>query len=739
MKTYEVELERLFNWLGVAAWVDDCGDDQVDDLVGDWKQAEHIAGWLGEHPKLLKSLWAMGVARCMGSSEFSVCIYRLRFRRLFNARLPADFGRWCLDQAVDAEDHDVATYWIREVARCLSQQTLDKELSRELIETRIARHEALAGAFHQRLAKPEDNNAHDRRPQERRKKQMTQCQRQWHKNVKSHETALRENRCPPPILGQLARAYYGGYANVRGDTPGKRLADLIGNDKSLIEAILTGFRGTINRDDLPDDAEIMRLKAQNQVHLLTFPFMAGLEELAHPAPDKVSLNEKQRRLALTIHYLVPIWPLSRDHAGKGPSWFRVLLRSHPEAVSDVLVRVARFQLRSGADFDTGLRELAFSLDHAGIARLAALPLLKTFPVRCTERQLPSLNHLLIAALLHCKEMLTPELIAGKLAHRSMNVSQRIYWMLAGLFISPDPYREKLESYVAKNERRIRRLTEAVAGYDHQPALIQRLNVPALQFLIRLNCIPAFVDQLASIPNQAATEALEALSSDDDLLPQRAWLNEAKYEQNFRRREAEFRYCNIQHLEQVLAGHKPANVAGLATLTIEYLREISSNIRDGNTSDWHQYWNVDPNNRPQAPKPENGCRDALLSNLQSRFSRLGIDAQPEGRHADDNRSDIRVSYDSFNVPVEVKRSCHRDLWSAIGKQLIARYTRDPGAGGYGIYLVFWFGDTEHCRPTSGEGPPLESAAELEERLVNTLSENEKRKIQVCVIDVSKPET
>ena len=48
-----------------------------------------------------------------------------------------------------------------------------------------------------------------------------------------------------------------------------------------------------------------------------------------------------------------------------------------------------------------------------------------------------------------------------------------------------------------------------------------------------------------------------------------------------------------------------------------------------------------------------------------------------------------------MPVEIKKSSSRELWSAIRNQLIAKYTRDPGAAGYGIYLVFWFG-REHCQ-------------------------------------------
>ena len=118
-----------------------------------------------------------------------------------------------------------------------------------------------------------------------------------------------------------------------------------------------------------------------------------------------------------------------------------------------------------------------------------------------------------------------------------------------------------------------------------------------------------------------------------------------------------------------------------------------------------------------------------------MDRLDIDVQPEVRYANDKRSDIRVSHGGFNVPVEIKRSCHRNLWSAIGNQLISRYTPDPGTDGHGIYLVFWFGDTERCRPVAGQGSPPKSAADLEKRLRGTLGAAERLKISICVIDVS----
>ena len=119
------------------------------------------------------------------------------------------------------------------------------------------------------------------------------------------------------------------------------------------------------------------------------------------------------------------------------------------------------------------------------------------------------------------------------------------------------------------------------------------------------------------------------------------------------------------------------------------------------------------------------------------SRKASTPNPRGHYANDKRADIRVSvsYGGFQVPVEVKKNTHRDLWRAMRDQLMARYTKAPETEGYGIYLVFWFGKEHTQPPPCGKRPA--DVEDLKERLERTLSADEGRKISVCVIDVSRP--
>lgn len=765
----DVNLARLFRWLGPAAHA---GDWTYDPDVGR-EESQDIRRWLESRPGAWKALLVMGLRECSGRSEcdhpygFAICMRNEEHRRLYGAPRPPDFGLWCVDQAIVAEDANAARWLLDESAQCLHSGCFDEGLSRKVVSTRLAGHAGLRDEYDRRMAEFEAR-ASDRSVSERRGHARLQDEQpDWHDHVKPYEGELRENAARPALLSELAKVYFGGYLNVRGSSPGERLNRLLAGDTSLVEAVLFAFRKTVERADLPSDRQILRLGTSNRTHHLAFPFMAGLEEITRTAPSgETDIDEERLRLALAIHYTVPMWPTARHPSDRPPRWFVWLLSNRPDVVADVLARSVLSKLRSRRESPAGLHELAHSPDHASVARLVSIPLLERFPVRCTSGQLSSLNHLLLAARRHCDVEPLRELIEQKHAHHGMNVAQRVHWLAAGLCIAPETYVDRLDSYVTGRERRIRFLAEAVTRqFDLSGELRCCQSVPAFRLLIRLigsSCRPYslsadsdegamvtpemnaadrvrdLIEQLAAVSTQDASHALEALSSDDDLRPWRSLLLDATYRQRAQRREAAFVYGDIAQVLATLDCGAPANAADLAALTLDHLHQVARNIRDGSTSDWRQYWNVDRHNRPQSPRPENACRDALLSDLRIGLLPLGVDVQPEGSYADDKRADIRVSCGRYNVPVEVKRSSHRDLWSAVHSQLIARYARDPGTGGHGIYLVFWFGDKERYRPTPPEtGSSPSSPAELQGLLKGTLSDDDLLKVRICVIDVAVP--
>ena len=337
----------------------------------------------------------------------------------------------------------------------------------------------------------------------------------------------------------------------------------------------------------------------------------------------------------------------------------------------------------------------------------------------------------------------------------MTVAQRVHWLAMGVIVCPQTYLDRIKKFVQRREQRISHLAEFLLRAG---PTIDELTVPALKYYVSLlgstvgrwvwhdseiettasssvsSCVYEMIQRLAGLPEREASIALEALASDTALSSWHSNVIPARDRQRVVRRDAVYRHPGVDQVCNTLHDGPPANSADLAALVTDRLHEIAVWIRTGNTDDWQQYWNVDQYGRPLAPRPENSCRNALLSDLRQRLP-SAVEAAREVQHANSTRADIQISYQGAHIPVEAKRNDHQDLWTAIRSQLIVRYVSEPATGGYGIYLVFWFG-TEHT-PRSPAGVRPASADELREQLEAMLSTEERRKISACVIDVSAP--
>ena len=579
-----------------------------------------------------------------------------------------------------------------------------------------------------------------------------QEEEEWLAWIRSNEAALRENRALPVLLHQMAAVYFRTARDdedFSGTNGPQAIVKELEGDQQLTQAVLQGFRGAVERQDVPAFEEILSLQAQNSRHHLAWPFLAGLAEIERTAPEDASRwGDDRIRIAIAFYY---------GTSFPQPAWYQRLLAARPEFVAEVQVQVAAFAFRRGREYVAKLWELAHDKDHAEVAKHASLPLLRAFPVRCNLNQLQSLHHLLWAAVQHADRTSLRELVERKLSRTSMNNAQRVYWLAAGFTVAPAVYQAPLSDFVQGHEKRVRHLAEFFYQ-DHVPlSWFDALGIPGLACFIRLvggyvepglmhgeiSCllhsqlVASLIRQnLATSPTKDACDALASLLADPVLSRWHDTLSLAQNAQRIIRRDASYRHPTIEQVCYTLKGGTPANPGDLAALLMDRLSELAVHIRQGNTDDWRQYWNLDSHGRPETPRPENACRDALLSDLRQRLPQ-GVDAQPEGQYANDKRADIRVSYGGFHVPVEIKKNTHRDLWSAMRNQLIAQYTNDPGTDGYGIYLVFWFGEMDgHRTPPPPAGNRPADAEELKNRLEATLSADEARKISVCVIDVSR---
>ena len=754
----DIETQRAYDWLGLALRANPGGD-----------AIARVRTWLTQHPDTQKAILLEGLERASKLNDEKFGQQRAESeRRRYGADLPPDFGTWCMEQAMAWGDRDrrVAEYFLQRARNSAHRGAEAQGPSLEVLDRRAREHVVLNAIW--RAISDDDAKIRqemERLEQEHRRYGDAEEQRhqEWLDWVRSNATALRENRCEPALLHQLATAYFGYLVGAEGTDPRARLKNILRNDGDLEDAALCGLRGAIRRDDLPDIEEVVRLRDEKREHSLGWPVLASLSETCPAEPGKLDeLSRNQVQTALAFYFCA--------HGVAEPPWYRWAIRSCPRVVSDVLVRVAKPTLRRADEGVNGVREVANRVDHVEVARYAVLPLLRAAAVRGRVGH-SDLNGLLWAALRYSEKEPLLLLIEQKLSRTSMNVAQRVSWLAAGLVAAPEDYIEPLESYVGHDGSRAERVSKffdagaalptgveewkgetffaQASDETHRVSVAslwaERLGVDVVYRLVRLMgraggshaSFGYLIQALAVLPNEEAGVVLQALVSDPALSRWRNELTQARDDQRVVRRDAAYRHPDVEQICRTLDGGAPANAADLAALVTDRLEEIARGVRHDNANGWRPFWNEDMRRRPDAPKHEESCRDALLEEL--RHALRGVaDVEPEGRYANDKRADIRISCRDFQIPVEIKKNSHPKLWSALRDQLIAQYTRDPGTDGYGIYLVLWFGNVDgHRTPSPLSGVRPEAPEALKARLEEAMTPEEARKISVCVLDVSAP--
>ena len=583
--------------------------------------------------------------------------------------------------------------------------------------------------------------------------------------IRQQKTELATGNCSPELLHRLATVYFDGLAK-KGEDPKSHLESYLEGDATLVQAALAGFRSLLDRDELPDLDQIAQLHENSKMSFFELPFLAGIEEENDSIID--SLSERGKRRALGFYFVadIPRHQFLQDllifYGNTLPPWYERALKHYPEAVADSLVAIHNACVRAKYSPDQHLFKMAFDETYAQIAPFAVSRMFSVFPTRCNKRQLESLRVVLWSAI-RARGMSTEELrklVLKRLQRKDMDIAQRAQWLCAGVYAARDCCLALLEEFLsAGQESRVHRVLSFLVP-DGGKLILQNIDEWSSKEMSRLilalgrrvqrpdfqdgahtlseveisrnkfeSLLTPWLQELIKRSDSDAMKALDSLATNPDLTAWKREITTAQEEQSQKRRAAKRRDLSLEQVQKTLQGGPPANAADLTALAVDVLEELAIEIRDGQTSDWRQYWHRDQKTLIE-PRHENDCRDALLSDLKKMLKKHRTGAEPEGRYADDKRADIRISYRSdFAIPVEIKRSHHPDIWRGISEQLVPKYTRDPEADGYGIYLVFWFGTKYMKGGVPNDPQKLKNL--LEKQLDPTL----KNKIHIVVIDVS----
>ena len=758
----KIDIARLHDWLRVA------NSEPRSQSLGP-AGAEGVREWLSQRPAIQKAVLTEALIRLRDTDDGS-----LRYHdslHLLYGTLPPDYGRFCLDTARDwAQVHpNLARWLLSEAVTALQDGTETENLPLDLLFELAGETPLLAERLPPLLRTDLEDDYFLVRDEELREAADTDARaNEWLTRVQENLDMLRENRVPLPLLYDLGSAFYGHLPESEGSAPSERFRRLFRGDEETIAAAWAALRGTPTRPDAPPVSEIARMgehrrrNEESSAPWFVPAFLAAARDAADAAPDGIPpWSDEDLERVLAFHYARP-----RRQYGE-PALAERLATERPELAAKVIVEFAGVELRTGGEPTDLCYDLAAAEGLSAVAPLAVPPLLRAFPTRASAAQLESLKWLLRAALRRADPAALAPVIAKKANSRTVTPAQRVLWLATGLMISPDEYGQPLAALLKADPNRAAALGEflfagepgdrgifpEVADARTLGLLIRALGdlvKPSEWKAVQFRWVGAYerievvvgelIRRLGADPSAPATAVLDVLIADEGMVAWRSKLTSARECQRPLARDAAFRHPSPEELSAVLNDGSPASAADLAALITERLLEIGDDLRGGDANPWRLFWNeTGPGREPAETKHEDSCRDALLSLLRAALPE-GVKVWPEGRHADDRRSDLRVTYGNFAVPVEIKKNTHRKVWSSASRQLAARYATDPAADGYGIYLVLWM-DPARTSPAP-EGRRPKSPEEMEERLrkglvLDGLPRTDARKISVCVLDVRRP--
>lgn len=745
----DIEIETLYRWIGLT--VNEHGFCRVSaaDLTG-------ASDWLSARPATLKALVAFGWTQVRSDPVNGDPRFWESEARTLNAKRSPDWYAWLLTQAASTDDEALAMSCFTAAAHVAINPQPDFDLSMEFVESWVASNVAKWPQAREWLVSswsvPLD---HWQRDENRRNREyhaeQAAGQRERRIAVLPHLASLAAGVAPPILMRDLAYAHEKRFSDIRGNSPEERVQDFLGGSIEEAKASIKGLEATLTRNDLPEAEAILKAGLDGGAHYIRHACLLGASlAFARDPNSALSWPDSLARK------LVAFW--LTEGFGEQPDWFSILGASRPALVAPILENYAVQKIRRRAETNVaGLWLLAKEDRLADIARLVVPRLLRAFPIRANENQLRILNgELLPAALRHIDESELKQLIAARKALKSLDLPQRIAYLVAGLGFDGQHSSGELLELVGNNQSRAAHLGRALELQGGRKKSFRPTQIPVrvigrLIEIIGPNASPErpigvhrvgnadhqrdrvyqFINQLASDASADAAAEIARLAGSSKLKRWKTALDGAAFDQARTRRDATFHLPSIEEVANVLANRSPANPQDLVALFLDHLRNFEAKMHGEDTNVLRLFRRDDR----KTPKVENECRDIIIDHMRARLLGLDVHLEKEAQAAHDTRADMRLAFIQANrriaVPIEIKKEDKREVWSAWRTQL-RTYVRDPASEGIGIYLVLWFGVSPRATP---EGIRPSTPQHFLELLSAMIPESDRQRLSLVVLDLS----
>ena len=444
--------QRLFNWLLIG--VDQYGRN----YFKEYKQA--LQDWLKARPQRCLGLLGICYAQCLGkANDWQKAQRQLeRYigfgfsqRRLGGVLLdidsseidpPVDMTLWHFQQLQKTSDAPVAQLHLRNVMFSLNP---DYDTQKQAYEWQ------------------EQNEQH---------------RREKYQAIQPFLDNLTTPQAHIGALGHLAREVWNDLqfeVEVNTDKVQQRFERFFPEQegRAVYTLAAQAFRLCPQRADVPSVSDIIKSYVeQSEMYHLQLPCLIGMALLWQDGGAAILRGFTDSTLERMVCFA-----LVNNFSRAYPAWFKHSVKQRPNLVAQVFMQYAR------AAFKTN-KVVGDLSQYPELAELTLHDLLQAVPKRLKTEQLGYFSGWLKTALRQNMPKL-PDLIAHKLSLRSLDMPQRLYWLLAGTIVNSPRYESQLWDYVGDGWQRVEQVVKFLRTDEDRLEFSAQLGVHSLAKLIEM--------------------------------------------------------------------------------------------------------------------------------------------------------------------------------------------------------------------------------------------------------------
>ena len=598
----------------------------------------------------------------------------------------------------------------------------------------------------------EDETKFEKRRREWNKKELARTQERHENFSEVRESMEKGERID--ALGDAARATLGYYHNLKETpSPKENITEMVGQEN--LASVVAGFKAAVKRDDVPSVRDCINLRVYESSGYHLEIISLALSMLMIESGESLTLLPKKAQLCVLSASWSGLSGESKKLSEEAREKIECILFEDQETKMNFIKDMVEPSLEVGKESPSAFWRLGREEVFFDVLSELALEWLTKFENVDERITLDLLN---IAIRFADDKNKLADIIEEKIKNDDwVSKGHRCAWYVAAFLLDFDRFQSAVCKFANEDKQHFWSFRHMITGTEYEKFSALSLSAKQIAFLLETfahqwpvssppsswsgsnnpwdasNYLQNLIRMLSGEGSGEVIECLESLVASGRMA---TYQNYVKHElANAKRAFAETHHqkINLKDVREILSSGEPVNVSDLQTLFIEEFEEYQARVRTGHTDIYKTFWIED-----EKPHVENYCRDRLLDGLEQEMGRYGVRVHKEGALANETRVDLLLSCGDFDLPIEIKRQWHPDIWTAAREQLERYYTDNYRTDGTGVYLVIWHGDVEGKaipNPPKGERP--ESADEMRQSLLDN-SGDLSPKTKIVVLDVSKPE-